>query len=135
GALVSWVPAVARRAEREDALLGAALFFVAPRAAEGRVQAVFVERLLQGLGLHDMGMEGRARCDRADAAPDPVLVDMNDEVQVQPAGRGIAKPDTPPKLPGGVNVKQREGEGRGMERLYRKVQHHAGVLADRVKHH
>jgi hypothetical protein len=32
-------------AEREDALLGAALLLVAARAAEGRVEAVFVQRL------------------------------------------------------------------------------------------
>ena len=36
-----------RVAEGEDALLGARLLLVAPRAAEGRVEAVFVERLAQ----------------------------------------------------------------------------------------
>jgi hypothetical protein len=47
-------------AEREDALLGAALFLVAARAAEGGVEAVFVERLLQALGLHHLGVQRRA---------------------------------------------------------------------------
>ena len=40
GALVLRVPAVLAAAEREDALLGAALLLVAARAAEGRVEAV-----------------------------------------------------------------------------------------------
>src|SRR5690606_37428131 len=48
-ALVLGVPAVMAVAEREDALLGPALFLVAARAAEGRVKAVKVERLAQRL--------------------------------------------------------------------------------------
>ena len=35
-------------AEREHALLGAARLLVAARAAEGGIEAVLVERLLQG---------------------------------------------------------------------------------------
>jgi hypothetical protein len=46
----------AGRAEREDALLGAALLFVAARAAEGDVEAVEVERLLKPLGLPHVGV-------------------------------------------------------------------------------
>ena len=55
---------MAGRAEAEDALLGAALLLVAAGAAEGGVEAVFVERLLQPLGLPHVGVEaGRGRTD------------------------------------------------------------------------
>ena len=53
---------------REDALLGAALLLVAPRAAEGRVELAGVERLPQRLGLHHLGVELAAGGDRVDAA-------------------------------------------------------------------
>ena len=57
GALLARVPAVAGRAEREHALLRPARLLVAPRAAEGAVEAVRVERLLQRLRLHHVGVE------------------------------------------------------------------------------
>ena len=46
-ALVLRIPAMARIAKRKDALLGARFFFIAARAAEGRIEAVLVERLLR----------------------------------------------------------------------------------------
>ena len=59
-ALVLGVPGMLGVAEGEDALLGARLFLVAPRAAECRVEAVFVQRLAQRHRLHDMRMGVRA---------------------------------------------------------------------------
>ena len=50
------VPAVLRGPEREDALLRPALFLVAPRAAERRVEPVMIKRRLQRLRLHDVGI-------------------------------------------------------------------------------
>src|SRR3546814_5956637 len=44
GTLLLGFPAVGRGAKGEDALLGATLFLVAARAAEGDVEAVEVER-------------------------------------------------------------------------------------------
>ena len=64
GALVLGVPAMLRRAEGEHALLGARFLLVAARAAEGRVELLFVERLLQRLGLHDLGVELRSMHER-----------------------------------------------------------------------
>jgi hypothetical protein len=40
-----------RRAEGENTFLGSALFFVSPRAAKGRIEAVEVECLLQRFGF------------------------------------------------------------------------------------
>jgi hypothetical protein len=39
------------------------------------------------------------------------------------------------KLPGGVHVQERKGRWCRMEGLAGQVQHHRGVLADRVEHH
>jgi hypothetical protein len=58
---------VLRAAEREDALLGARLLLVAPRAAEGGVEAVLVQRLLQALGLPQVGVDLRAVVEGVDA--------------------------------------------------------------------
>ncbi len=69
-ALVLGIPAVLLAAEREDALLGARLLLVAARAADRRVEAVLIQRLLQRLGLHHVGMHGGAVADRADALGD-----------------------------------------------------------------
>ena len=39
------------------------------------------------------------------------------------------------ELPRRIHVKERKRRNRRMERLAREMQHHSGVLADRVKHH
>src|SRR3546814_18902508 len=44
---------------REDSFFGARFFFVAPGAAERGVELVFVQRLFQAFGFHDVGMDGR----------------------------------------------------------------------------
>src|SRR3546814_9640027 len=67
GPLLLGIPAVTCGAEGEDALLRPALLLVAPRAAEGDIEAVEVERLLQSLGLPHVGVQG-AMVERVDAA-------------------------------------------------------------------
>src|SRR3984893_5668684 len=47
GALVLRIPAMLRRAERENALLRPALLLIAPCSAEGHIEAILIERLLQ----------------------------------------------------------------------------------------
>ena len=133
--LVARVPGVALGAKREDAFLGPALLLVAPRAAECGIEPVLVQRLLERLGLHDVGVQGRAGGDRIDAALHAVLVDMDDQIEREPAGGLVAKRNHLAKFPGGVDVQQRERKWRGIEGLDGKVQHDAGVLADRVEHH
>ena len=59
GALVLGVPGMGGAAERKDAFLGAAFFLIAARAAEGGVELVLVQRLLQRLGLHHVGVDAR----------------------------------------------------------------------------
>src|SRR4051812_17912519 len=67
GPLALGVPAVVFVAEAEDALLGPALLLVPAGAAERRVEPVFVERLLQPLGLPHVGVQ-RPVDERIDAA-------------------------------------------------------------------
>ena len=80
-ALVARVPGVGGGAMRKDALLGAAFFLVAPCAAECGVIAAFVQSLAQGFCLHHLGVDLAARSDGRNAAPQPVLIDMDDELQ------------------------------------------------------
>ena len=134
GALVARIPGVGGRAMREDAFLGPALLLVAPRAAKGCVEAALVERLPQGLGLHHVGVHLRAGCNRRYAPPNAVLVDVDDEVEAEPARRGVAKGDHLAKLPGRVDMQQGERRLGRMEGLHRHVKHHARVFADRIQH-
>ena len=60
------------------------LLFVAARAAEGGVEAVLVERLLQRLGLHHLGVQRRAGVERIDAALHAVLVDVHEQIEAEP---------------------------------------------------
>jgi hypothetical protein len=74
---------VLRGAEREDALLGARLLFVAPGTAKGHIEAVLVQRLLQALGLHDVGVDGRAVGERIDVLFNPFRVDVHQQFHAQ----------------------------------------------------
>src|SRR5262249_36576565 len=81
GPLVLRIPTVIGGAEGEDAFLGAALLFVAPRAAEGCVEAVFVERLFEALSLPEIGVQRRAVLERIDAARFGVWILVYDQLE------------------------------------------------------
>src|SRR5580765_7526732 len=93
---------------------------------------MLVERLLQRLGLHHLGMQRRARSDRVDAALKSFLVDMNDQFQPEAPYRRVAKFDHLAELPHRVDMEQRQRKLRGMERLPRKMQQNVRALADRI---
>ena len=135
GPLVLRVPPVLRRAEREDALLRARALLVAARAAEGGVEAVLVQRLLEALGLHHVGVDDRAAVERVDAAREPVLVHVHEQVEVVLGDHALAEAVHVLELPRRVDVQERERRRRGIEGLAREVQHDRAVLADRVQHH
>ena len=133
--LVPRVPAVRGRSKRKYALLRPALFLVAPRAAEGRIEAVLVERLLERFRLHHVGVDGRSVRERPDAGAQAVLVGVDDQVETEFGGATIAKRDHFLEFPGRVDMEKRKWRLRWPERLQGKVQHHRAVLADRVQHH
>src|SRR6185436_1053262 len=131
GALVLRIPAVLRIAEREHALLGAGLLFVTARTTDGGIGAVLVERLLERLGLHDVGVAAAVR-ERRDAGGAAGLVRVDDELGVQTLRGLVAELDHLLELPAGVDVQQREGNAAREECLAGEMQQDRGVLADRV---
>ena len=66
---------------------------------------------------------------------DPVLVDMDDQIEAQFARGAIAEGDHVAKLPGRVDVQQRKRRPGRIERFARQVQQHGGILADGVEQH
>ena len=80
GSLVLRVPHMLRVAEGEDALLGARFLLVAARTAESSVVTASLERLLQRLRLHDVGIERAAMGDRRDAVLRALLVGMDQQL-------------------------------------------------------
>ncbi len=121
-------------ADREDAFLGARLLLVAPRARERRVETVFLERLPEPHRLHDMGVHVGAVRERADALIDPVLIDVDEEIEAELSRHPVAKLDHLAELPFGIYMQEWKWRLGGVERLHRQVQQYRGVLADRVKH-
>src|SRR3546814_20096249 len=115
--------------EREDALLGAGLFLVATRPADRGVEPPLVQRLLEGLGLHHVGVHGGAVADRTDALGNAIRV--GPDMQFRPGlGRAaIAERDHLAALPAGVDVQQRYRRGRRMRGLYQAGWTERAVLA------
>src|SRR5262249_4188205 len=93
------------------------------------------ERLLQRLGLHDVGVKRAAMGDRRDAVLHALLVGMDDQVEPEPASLLVAERDHLAELPGPIDMQQREWRLRGIEGLEREMQHHGRVFADRIEHH
>src|SRR3546814_13007327 len=77
-------------AEREDALLGPGLFLVAARPADGGVEPPPVQRLLEGLGLHHVGVHGGAVADRTDALGNAIRVGPDLQPNPRLGGAAIA---------------------------------------------
>src|SRR6185436_1287907 len=106
--LVLWVPGMLCVAMRENALLSAGLLFIAARAADGGVELAGVERLAQGLRLHDVGEPRRPLVEGVDIVGQPLGVGVRDELKTVLNGHSIAKRDHLLELPGRVDVEQRE---------------------------
>ena len=121
-------------AEGEDAFLGPALFLVAPRPAEGRVEAIHVERLLQAFGLPQVGVQ-RPMVERVDVPRLGFGILVDEQLDPVLARRPCRAAHTCPELPARIDMKQRERQRRRIEGLAGEVQHHRAVLADRIEHH
>ena len=79
-ALVLGIPLALFVAEGEDAFLGAGFLFVAPRAADGRVEAARAQPVQQGLGLQQSAAALRAQPERVRAVGDRLLVGIDDQL-------------------------------------------------------
>jgi len=126
---------MARVAETEHALLGAALFLVAAGTADGGIVTARIERLTQTLGLHHVGVYAGAVADRADALRQPERIDVDLQLDAVARRHRIAKRVHLAEFPAGVDVQQRDRRWRRKKRLAQQMQQHRAVLADRVQHH
>jgi hypothetical protein len=115
-------------------LLGPALVLVAAGAAEGRVEAVQVERLAEAFRLPHVGMKA-AMVERIDSAPLRLRVAVDEQLHARFPGDPVAKRVHVAKLPGRVDMEEREGRRRGEEGLAGEVEHHRAVLAHGIEHH
>src|SRR5262249_41138943 len=130
GSLPLRIPAMMRVAEGENTLFRPRFLFVASGAGQGCVKAMRIERLAKRLRLHHIGVNLRAADDRADAAGEPIAVDVNDQVQPKFTRALIAEGDHVAEFPGRIDVEQRKGWLCGMESFQREVQENRGILAD-----
>ncbi len=95
-------------AERKDAFLRAALLLIAPGATKGRVEAEFVERLLQSLSLPHVGVE-RAVIERVDPARGGLGVLVHEQFHFTLDRHPISQAVHFLEFPGRIHVEQREG--------------------------
>src|SRR5690606_29809254 len=92
-ALAARVPAVRRVAEREHALLRTRLLLVAARAADRRVVAASLERLLERQRLHHLGVDAGTMAERTDAVAHAVGIDVHAQLDARLGGAAIAEGD------------------------------------------
>ncbi len=132
--LVFRVPAVEAVAERVDTLFGAGFLFVPARPAEGGIKTVFVQRLLQPFGFHDVGMLGAAVHERVNAHRHPFRVFMHQQLAAVGFGGTVAEFVHLTEFPASIHMQQRERQRARIKGFTRQVQHHAGVFTDGVHH-
>ena len=111
------VPPVLGRADREHPLLGPRLLLVAAGTAEGQVEPVLVERLLEPLGLPDVGVRRRPVVEGVDAPRHALGVLVHEQLHADLGGHPVAELVHRLELPGRVDVQQRERRHRRVERL------------------
>jgi len=123
GALSLWVPAMTGGAEGEDPLLGTAFFFVTAGAAKDCIKAMFVERLLERLGLHDISVVVAAVGKRIDTGGQPVEIGMDKQLHAAFGNHPVAVNIHFLKLPAGIDMKERKRGWRRIKGLARKMEH------------
>src|SRR5205823_2091622 len=109
--------------ERVDALLGAALFFVAPSAAKSRVIAAFRQAVEEGARFEKAATFLGADFDGAGTVVDCLLVRFYDQFRADGFYEFIAELYHFVKLVGCIDVQQREGDLAWEERLLSQPNH------------
>ena len=132
--LLLWVPSVLSRTDREHALFGTRLLFIATCPTEGEIESVLVDRLLEPLGLPHVGVHGRPMIERVDALLDTLRILVHQQVHANAVRHAITELIHLMELPCGVNVQQRKRRQRRRERLDCEMQHHCAVFTDRIQH-
>ena len=134
GTLVLRVPLAEFVAEREHALLGAGLLFVAARAADGRVETEFLDGFQQRHRLCSIAAVGfLVQAHRA--AFHGVLDRAHQQPLAEFGGAHVAEGDHFIEVVAGVDVQQRERELAGAEGFFRQPQQDDGILAAGEEQH
>jgi hypothetical protein len=108
---------------------------VAPGTAKGRIKTVFIQRLLECFGLHDVRVPLAGIGKGIYAFPDVFPVGMDYQFQVQFAYISVAELNHLAEFPGGVDVQEWKWDLPGKNAVQRQLQHYGGILADGIEHH
>ena len=93
------------------------------------------EAVEQGCGLEQSAATLGAELDGVGAVGESFFVAPDDEVEAEFGGVAVAEFEHLAEFVAGVDVEERERDGRRVEGLLRKAQHDGGVFADGVEHH
>ena len=121
-------------AKAEYSFLGAGFLFVAAGSTKGCIELVFVERLLERLGLHNVGVLLAAVGEGAYSRRYALCVGVDEKFEAKVFNMAITKFDHLFEFPGGVNVQQRKRGLAWIESLKCEVQHDGGIFSHRVEH-
>jgi hypothetical protein len=135
GSLGLRVPLAEVVAEGHDALLRAGALLVPARAAEGRLEAVLLERVEQRDGLQPVARGARAGLLDHAPAVDRVLDARDDQLRADLGDHPVAVLDHLGEVVAGVDVHDREGQAAGVKRLAGEVQQDRRVLAPGEQQH
>ena len=113
GALVLRIPLAGAVAEGIDALLGAGLFFIAPRAAKGRVEVVVAQRIKQRLRLEQPAAALGVERDGIGARRDGRLIAPDQQLRAHFARHLVAKGKHLRELESGIDMQQRKRNRAG----------------------
>jgi len=117
-----------------DAFLGPRLLLIPPRTTKRRVELVFVERLLERVGLHDLRVF-LAVLQRVQPQLAALFVGVDQQLppQLMPHVT-FPERDHLAELPSGIDMHQRKrGLGR-IEGFHGQLDHDRRIFADRIEH-
>lgn len=132
-ALCLGFPSVLGGAEGKHTFLGARFFFIPTRTSEGRIKPMFIKRLFQPFGLPHVRMQC-AVIKGVDALFLSLRVLVHDQFHPRVFRGLIAQFIHLLEFPSRIHMHQWKRRGRGIKRLFRQVQHHRAVLANRIQH-
>ena len=70
--------------------------------------------------------------ERPDVSLNAVGIDMDQQIETVSCGHTVAEFDHLAKFPARIDMQQRKGQLRRIKGLEGKMQHHRGILADRI---
>ena len=107
--------------ERVDTFFSAGFLFIAARAAEGSIKTIFVQRLFQAFGFHDVSVFGAAVNEWINPHRHTFWIFMHQQLAAVGFCRTIAKFIHLTEFPAGINMQQRERQRTWIKRLARQM--------------